>query len=291
MKSRLWYLKFDWIGSGYILFVVGSLLYFIQACDPFFKTKVDDDDAKLNGYYSDGPLDDTGVSGTISLAASIIFVVEAVLYIISWYLCRNYGDMSIPISNWYLDWNHWGNILFLVGSVGYIYTADIFMSSRKKDHVIMSIVNVAMAVVFVFDSIFYFLALVFSDQCKTRFTYKQTRTFEYSIDLYLIATILFIVGSIIYLIEAVQAYNDDPFSELSSLLGSIVFMIDAPLYLLSIYQRRYDFDEVDLFNRKYFFVLEYSHPPEDYPDLMSRGVLLEVYKKELDNSEESHLSI
>jgi hypothetical protein len=290
-----WFVKFDWIGIGYFLFVIGSSLYFLQALDPFMdRTSNNEDDAKINGYYSDGPLDDSGVSGWLSLIASFIFVIESMFYIISWSVCRYYGDLSITLSPWYLDWNHWGNIFFLLGSLGYVYTATIFMTYRKMYHDRMVVLNVLLAVIFVLDSIFYLLALIFSQYSSVRYTYQRAKTFDFPLDLYFIATLLFILGSVMYLVEAVQTYRVDSAADWSSFLAAAIFMLDAPLYLASAFQRRSEYDEVDFTSRKNIFMLEFMHGTEEYPDLMSRGLFSDPYKKDEwgdEGSETSHLSV
>lgn len=298
-----WFVKFDWIGTGYFLFVIGSSLYFLIALDPFMSKGPDhqNDDAKWNGYYSDGPLDDSGLSSFLSLIASFIFVIESLFYIISWSICRQYGDMMIALSPWYLDFNHWGNLFFFIGSLGYVYTAIIFMSYRKLYHDRMAVLNILLAIVFVLDSLLYLLALIYSQHSVARYVYQQKRTFEFTLDLYFIATILFIAGSIVYLIESVQSYYGQSAADYSGFIAATIFLFDAPIYLASAYQRRNEFDEVDFTSRKNLFFLELMQINDSYPDLMSRGILESSSKKNKNNfkdyyfdeagSEVSHLSI
>jgi hypothetical protein len=263
---KAWYETFDWIGTGYILFIIGSTLYFIQALDPYLDPYIETsaDDNKLFGYYSDGPLDDLGISAWLSLVAGIIFVIESMFYIISWYIGRNCGDMNIKLNEWYFDWNHWGNIFFLVGSLGYIFTSVVYMSGRRIYHQQADAVNLAMGVLFVFDSIFYFLAIVQSEYSRCRSSYVQPCkcTFDSLIDIYLIATLVFIVGSVVYLIEAVQAHYQEEDAVSSNLVAASIFLLDAPLYLVSLYQYRSD-NEIAFLERKNFFLLEFNDNDTD----------------------------
>ena len=127
----------DWVQHGYILLIASSILYFVQALNPYLPShEYSADDV----YYSSGPLDEFDISGWLGIIAACLNVIESLFYIIDWTLERY--ELCPPlvlneeqrllkerISNdaqsypWYADWNLWGNLLFLVGSIGYTFTS------------------------------------------------------------------------------------------------------------------------------------------------------------------------
>jgi hypothetical protein len=66
--------KIDWVALGYYLFVIGSILYFLQALNPYL-TSYDTLDDQLMSYYYYGPISRNKASSIISIAAAYIFVV------------------------------------------------------------------------------------------------------------------------------------------------------------------------------------------------------------------------
>jgi hypothetical protein len=58
-----WYGRLDWVLVGYVLFIVGSLLYFVAALAPY-----------QPALYTNQ------ADGWAGLAAATIFVIESVLY-------------------------------------------------------------------------------------------------------------------------------------------------------------------------------------------------------------------
>ena len=241
--------NFDWVGYGYILFMIGSILYFIQALNPF----IGDDNDDNNGYYYQGsPMSEYNIAGWISLIACIIFVIESVMYIIGWYVSRNYGDPNIELSDWYLDWNFWGNLFFLIGSIAYLFTSITFLDARFESY--SDIINVFTGLLFIFDSLFYLFAIIWSNHSRVRKNYTRKISFYSNIDWYFVATVFYIFGSILYYITAILAYYKHSSSKWN-LFASFIFIIDSPLYLLSSYQFRSETDEIEFLDRDNLFLI------------------------------------
>lgn len=127
----------DWVQYGYILLITSSILYFVQALNPYLSSQEDSTD---DVYYSSGPLDKFDINGWLGMIAACLNVVESVFYIIDWTLDRHELGSPLVLNEqqrlvkeriaidtqsypWYADWNHWGNLLFLVGSIGYTFTS------------------------------------------------------------------------------------------------------------------------------------------------------------------------
>jgi hypothetical protein len=90
--AQLW--DTDWVGIGYLLYVVGSLLYLIQALNPYMPMPSEDNDDPFSSYYSPGPLTEGNVSGWLGLTAAVLNVVESIFYIIAWYIDRVEEDQN-----------------------------------------------------------------------------------------------------------------------------------------------------------------------------------------------------
>ena len=117
------------------------------------------------------------------------------------------------------------------------------------------ILNIFLAALFVLDSFCYLFALIWSANSVVRMTRKTPFPLKSSIDWYLIATILYIIGSVVYQIQSVQAYlNQD--STISNLVAACIFMVDAPLYVVSVFHQRNEDSEVGFWERKNMFIIE-----------------------------------
>ena len=149
----------------------------------------------------------------------------------------------------------WGNLFFFLGSVGYLYTA--YTAYFHVESEISKVVNIFLASLFIFDSMCYLFAIFWSENSKVRFTPEMKIYFKSDIDWYLIATILYICGSVTYVVQAVQVYLLQD-SSLSNLIAASVFMVDGPLYVASSFHKRDDDadSEVDIFHRRYIFIIE-----------------------------------
>jgi hypothetical protein len=80
--------KKDWSIYGYVLFLIGSILYLIQAIAPW--------KSELEKY---------SISDYIGCIADSIFVVESFIYMLGWYVVRD-NDSKFFM----LDFNFWGNM-------------------------------------------------------------------------------------------------------------------------------------------------------------------------------------
>jgi len=229
----------DWALIGYWFFEAGSLCYFFQAILPVVSCV-----NRLQKYQIER------ISLWLGVNASIIFVVESFIYLYGWQL----GRKSLPNTRpFFKDWNFWGNILFIIGSVGYLLTSiaqllDSFLLQA-------AILNLILAVLFVFDSVFYLLALFEGIHSKAPGNNNTTQTIQANLDYYLQGTLFFIVGSLVYLAAAIFDMMKVNSSSLY-VLGACVFLIDAPLYILSGFQIRDDAHEVAFFERSNIFCVE-----------------------------------
>ena len=252
-----WYLSFDWVGNGYVLYILGSAIYFVQALNPYLPEVDDPEGDDLYSYYEDGPFTSNHVSAWMSIAAAWIFVIESFMYIVAWYISRNYGDKTIRLNAWHLDWNHWGNVLFLLGSCGYVFTSYTGFYGVLGEETRAA--NTFIAFLFVVDSFFYLFAIIWADNSKVRFTYVPNWTFRSAFDWYFLATLLFIFGSFIYLVAALDtSYSEKEEVAALNLYAAIVFIIDSPLYYLSNFQERLESTEVDLLDRQNYFFIEHN---------------------------------
>ena len=92
--------SFDWALNGYFLFVVGSILYFIQALAPFIHYPIDGrvDSSAIDAHYQNVtlavttqeyyPLYDNRIDAWVGILACILFDLESVMYIWGWILSR-----------------------------------------------------------------------------------------------------------------------------------------------------------------------------------------------------------
>jgi hypothetical protein len=228
-------------------------LYFVQALNPYLEKKNDIDDQISNYYY--GPLSKNDTSSIISITAAYIFIIESAIYIVALYIARTYGDPNIVIGPLCLDWNMWGNLFFFLGSLGYLYTAYtayFHIETRETEYL-----NIFLASLFVLDSMCYLFAVIWSENSKVRLRPEMKVSFDSNIDWYFLATLFYILGSVAYQVQAIQAFLKQE-SSLSNLVAATVFMIDAPLYVVSSFHKRVDDDEIDLTQRENLFIIEKS---------------------------------
>jgi uncharacterized membrane protein len=103
---------FDWVHLGYWLYVIGSCLYFAQALNPFLNVyNIQDEQALAYNYYYYGPESRDDVNSWISIIAALIFIAESVFYVIGLHFERTYGNESVVLNAYYLDWLVQGVIL------------------------------------------------------------------------------------------------------------------------------------------------------------------------------------
>jgi len=239
-NNRIFEKEEDWALFAYCVFEApGAVLYFFQAVLPFYSFP------QLLREEELGDLD-----AWIGVVAGGIFVLVSFVYLKAWQVGRKNKKRSLP--NGKKGWDFLANILFLIGSVGYQLTsiADLgnvhIMEARALD--------LLLAVLFVFDSTFYLLAL-FENKPRKEPTKQKSSVDRSSLDFYLLGTLLFIFGSYIYLGAAIQDLCDIDSSFLY-LLGGLVFLLDAPLYIISAYQATEESNEVFILERKNIFLLE-----------------------------------
>eukprot|EP00475_Leptophrys_vorax_P003130 TRINITY_DN11814_c0_g1_i1.p1 TRINITY_DN11814_c0_g1~~TRINITY_DN11814_c0_g1_i1.p1 ORF type:complete len:276 (-),score=53.25 TRINITY_DN11814_c0_g1_i1:48-875(-) len=238
----------QWSVVGYLLYITGSVLYFAQAFGPWYPD-----------LYNDQNF------GNMNLAAAYVFIAESLIYMIGWHLGRQkmIEDREEPIPM-YKDANLMGNVLFIVGSVGYVFTAHWNADETYPDQQVQ--LNFAMALLFVIDSFIYLYAIKQGAHSRTAaVTQDFPWYFSSPVDVYLIASIGFVFGSAVYLAAAIDDWIDnfgdgteDYTDELNIyyMLGAVIFVIDAPLYLLSGFQRRDVKKELPFNKRHNTFIIE-----------------------------------
>ena len=145
----------------------------------------------------------------------------------------------------------------MIGSFGYLVTAcTVYKHSYYNE---TSELNLSLSVLFVVDSFLYLAAIIWSKASKVRFEYDIHASLAFSsrIDWYLIATILFIAGSVAYLVVEIQARLGEDSSD-TNLLAAVILFVDAPCYLVTSYQIRNEHIEINLLERKNIFLIEES---------------------------------
>jgi len=198
----------------------------------------------------------TRLSGWLSFSAAIIFLVESFLYMYGWHIGRKSMADSWSqgrVKPFFQDWNFWGNFFFIVGSIGYQINSFAELTDSYQTEAL--ILDFSMAVCFVIDSLLYLFALFEGEHSRAPRIRDAAYTLRYDLDFYFQGTIFFILGSLVYLGAAVQdlLFIDSSFM---NLLGALIFLIDAPLYIISGYQFRDEKREVPIFNRGNILFIE-----------------------------------
>ena len=234
--SLPWYYGVDWALVGYIFFFLGSLFYLIQS---------------LGYYISIEP--DPGLSGLI---ASVIFIVESNIYVWGWFIGRSLLRLNgIEPIVWYADWNLWGNWLFWIGSWGYLFTDTAYYNNDYQEQ--SRYLSIALSILFIFDSLFYTFACFDGETSRAPAHLEFSLTFDSSFDWYLAACVLFIVGSILYFVAAVQDYYGVDTSFLY-FVAAVNFIIDSMLYIVSVFHRRDPDFDVPITRRGWYWFSVYG---------------------------------
>lgn len=247
-------MKCDWALNGYLLFVIGSILYYIEAIAPYVPDKTADDAAEV---YYDGVLYEDNATAKMDITACVIFLVESIIYIIGWHLGRNQlRREALQLRPYYEDWNFWGNWLFFFGSI--IYQIVSVMEYYGWDEYICNMLTLFNSVLFLLDSILYTFAM-FHGECSrapSNISSDGKWSFRSQIDWYMLACLLFVVGSLVYVIAAMQAFQNEA-AMIWNLLGAIIFLIDSALYLASAFHYRNENMEGDIADRRYIWWIEH----------------------------------
>ena len=247
-----------------------------QALIPYYESSNNYDDYLIQNYSSNNstsysyyyygsnpPWYPKNISGWEGVVAGVIFVIESLIYLAGWCI-SNYVEIDDNIHSipWWLDLNMCGNILFFLLSFGYLLTAVFALQGLYYSFCIDF--NLIIAILFVIDSLLYLLALTQGSHSRTTSWITVSNNNDnntkpilnnWRIDYYLFGSLFFVIGSVVYVIAAVQDFQLNN-SEDMYLLGAIIFMIDAPLYIISGYQIRSASVEVSFLKRKYIFFIE-----------------------------------
>ena len=218
-SSKHWTRRIDWGLNGYFLFCIAAWLYFLQSLSPFFPH-----------LYSKGE------DAWMGLIGAILFLIESLMYSFGWYIDRQVhierGEIMNRISE---SWNFWGNLLFVMGSIGYVITGIMgVMNCCKQANLEL---NLYLALLFIVDSILYTLGLFSGESSRVPRPESSVSWFRSSIDWYFLATVFFMIGSVLYFVSAVMSKLDYD-SRWINIFAGLIFVIDGPLYLIAGLQFR-----------------------------------------------------
>jgi len=144
-------------------------------------------------------------------------------------------------------------LFFLLGSLGYLVTACTAYVHKFPYET--NVLNIILAAIFILDSLFYLFALIWSKYSVVSMKHTIKCPFHSRIDIYLIATLLYIAGSVVYLVQSVQVYLRQD-SSVSNLLAACIFMVDAPLYVASVFHERNEDNELGFLLRRNIFIID-----------------------------------
>lgn len=234
LATRPWWWKFDWTKWGYRVYLFGSLLYLAESLAPF-----------SNGFISD----ESGL--WLDIVASSIFIVESSMYVVAWGVHHQLlVEMKLPYIPYYRDWNLQGNLLFCVGSYGYVYTSVIYKDGCCEE--VYNIVMLVLAAFFLIDALLYLAGAGMGYKALAPRPAETDGKPDIRLgclgnfDLYLVATWLYIIGSLLYVNNACMPYLAqagiwDPSEEVGiwfDLATSTLFLVDSIFYMLSIIQSK-----------------------------------------------------
>jgi hypothetical protein len=247
-------MKCDWALNGYALFVIGSILYYIEAIAPYIPDSTSDDAAEI---YYDGVLYEDKASAKMDLTACVIFLVESIIYIVGWHLGRReLRREALQLRPYHEDWNFWGNWLFFFGSI--IYQIISVMQYNGLEEYVCNVLNLFNSLLFLLDSVLYTFAM-FHGECSrapSNISSDGKWSFRSQVDWYMLACLLFVVGSFVYVVAAMQTMQNES-AIFWNLLGAIIFLVDAALYIASAFHYRNEDMEGDIADRRYLWWIEH----------------------------------
>jgi len=237
IHENKWVRNVDWALYGYFVFCIGAFLHFLQSLAPFYPQMYLHHEDVLMGF-----------------AASVLYLIDSMIFVIGWYkdhkISLESGNGRDSASG--ETWNFWGNILFVIGSFGYLTTSmtALFGCCERFSNAL----NVLLSILFVIDSVVYMLGLMAGEISRAPRPEGAVALFKSSIDWYLLASLTYILGSVVYFFAAVcTEYQQD--ASVLNLVGGIIFIIDGPLFLISGLQYR-DKQETPFANRQKIFSIE-----------------------------------
>ena len=136
------------------------------------------------------------------------------------------------------DWNVHGNLLFFFGSIGYVIGAVWYMQSCcVSDGLKLSL---SMAVLFVVDSYLYLAGALTGAHARAPRPQGAVALFRSLTNWYMVASLLFVAGSLVYLAAALLpfAWTSDQESSVElqnrlNVAGGAIFIVDSLCYLAS----------------------------------------------------------
>jgi hypothetical protein len=278
-----WFYFVDWVLLGYFLFLIGSILYVAQSWLAY-------------NHQADDYTYQT--QGNLGVASSAVYMIEAALYLLGWALDKLHLQQmqsnfdrsqsryySFRLSKYYLsnaaiDWDFCGNLLLFISAIGYQIAAIGWQQWIFIEQV--EILDITLAFLSLLISFFYFLAIVESVDVAQTPDYLRpiidnphrcTLYFESSIDWYLLATVFFIISSVLYCLTSIYEVWELNSSHLN-LATSLCLVFDGCLYIIAGLQDRKRPDEIPLWSRQSPFLLEYhDFVPTEQMDDSQKGLL------------------
>jgi uncharacterized membrane protein HdeD (DUF308 family) len=132
-------------------------------------------------------------------------------------------------------WVFWGNVLFVLGSVGYVVTATMTMMGCCE--VANMELNLYLALLFIIDSIVYTMGAFAGESARVARPEGAIPWFRSNVDYYFLATFFFVLGSILYFVSALMVKLKQD-AKWVNLWAGVIFVIDAVFYLASTLQYR-----------------------------------------------------
>lgn len=219
--QRHWTRKVDWGLNGYFLFCIAAWLYFLQSLSPFSP-----------GMFTHAE------EAWMGFTAAMLFLIESIMYVFGWYIDRQIhierGEMLARLGE---TWNFWGNVLFVMGSIGYVVTsAMVLLNCCEEANMEL---NLYLAVLFIFDSVIYTFGVYAGESSRVARPEGTIAWFRSGFDYYSLATALFFLGSVLYFVSALMTkLHRDP--KWVNLFAGVIFVVDGGLYVVSTLQHRDD---------------------------------------------------
>jgi hypothetical protein len=172
----------------------------------------------------------------VGFTAAMLFLIESLMYVYGWYIDRQIhierGEMLARLGE---TWNFWGNVLFVMGSFGYVVSAAMVLGNCCEAANME--LNLYLAVLFVVDSIIYTIGVCAGETSRVARPEGTIAWFRSTFDYYSLATSFFFLGSVLYFVSALMTkLHRDP--KWVNLWAGIIFVIDSMLYVVSTLQHR-----------------------------------------------------
>jgi hypothetical protein len=207
------------------------------------------------------------------------FVIESSFYILAWIVSR-YDKDNKHLKPFHRDYNIWANILLFIVALGYFinsifYIKEIYITTYEDG-------NTTYGALLCVIGVLYLFGILNGEHSRSPVRSATNNCiFRSKFDWYLFATLFFFFGSLFNFIAAVLEYYDvdgiavdDRFFNLAT---SIVYLVGAPIYIISGFQDRCE-EEIPFSSRMYYFFIEFQshHEPVATTAYQERRPLLQA---------------